>query len=117
MVSTRVLAVETDGADSLDRSRVLGKHVALDRVTSRAKSLGAVKVCERAYSYLANPNLFNCVVSDDEAQVACESFLEDHRVKVELACGAALSPVYEPRHDPVKEARSILVVVCGGVSD
>lgn len=115
--STRVLAVETLGADSLNQSAVRGRHVQLAKMTSRAKSLGAVKVCAAAYAELSNPGLASTVVSDDEAERACGLFLRHHRVKVELACGAALWPVCQAQHEFVVNARNILVVVCGGVSD
>lgn len=117
MGGTKVLAVETDGADSLDQSRRQGSHITLDRITSRAKSLGATRICDQAFAYLANPDLVNCVVTDEAAEEACDRFLHDHRVKVELACGAALCPLYQAEEGVLREARELVVVVCGGVGD
>ena len=116
-LNSAVLAVETEGADSLHQSRVAGAHVELPAITSRAKSLGAVRVCDRAYRYLALSSLGDCVVTDEDAELACERFLTEHRVKVELACGATLAAVYARAHRLVEEASTILVVVCGGVAD
>ena len=114
--STRVLAVETEGADCLHQSKLAGHSVRLDAITSKAKSLGAVQVCDRAWEYLSSPVVDVCTVTDDEAQASCDRFLEEHRVRVELACGAALAAVDQDAHPFVTDAGSILIIVCGGVS-
>jgi len=114
--STRVLAVETEGADCLYQSKLAGHSVRLPAITSKAKSLGALQVCDRAWAHLANPAVDACTVTDADAQEACDKFLEEHRVKVELACGAALAVVNRGTHSFVSDADSILVIVCGGVS-
>ncbi len=116
-LTSSVLAVETQGADSLHQCVLAGEHVALECITSKAKSLGAVKICERAYGYSQNPVLASCVVSDQQAERACERFLHEHRLKVELACGAALAAVYERAHPLLEPGSRILVEVCGGVAD
>lgn len=42
--------------------------------------------------------------------------VDDHRVLVEPACGAALSAIYDIDSFPALNAmKSILVIVCGGV--
>lgn len=115
MTTTRVLAVETEGADCLYQSKLAGRSVALSEIRSQAKSLGALKVCDRAWGHMSSPNVDTCTVTDDEAGGACERFLEDHRVRVELACGAALAAVEQADHPFLSDAGSILVVVCGGV--
>ncbi|NKB62438.1 MAG: pyridoxal-phosphate dependent enzyme [Gammaproteobacteria bacterium] len=114
--STGLLGIETVGADSLFQSSVRGKHVELAKITSRASSLGAVKVCKKAYELLSNPLIHSDIVLDSDAEEACHRFLTDHRIKVELACGAALAAVYTP-HYLVKKCDNVLVVVCGGVND
>lgn len=114
--STRVLAVETEGADCLHQSKLAGHSVRLDAITSKAKSLGAVQVCDRAWEHLSSPVVDVCTVTDDEAQVSRDRFLEEHRVRVELACGAALAAVDQDVHPFVTDAGSILIIVCGGVS-
>ena len=44
---------------------------------------------------------------------ACLRFLDDHRVLVEPACGAALATLYE--RDPLlRERGPVLIEVCGG---
>jgi L-serine/L-threonine ammonia-lyase len=53
------------------------------------------------------------VVSDVSAVRACRRFLDDHRMLVEPACGAALAAVYEGIADLPPDA-AVVVVVCGG---
>jgi L-serine/L-threonine ammonia-lyase len=55
------------------------------------------------------------VVSDKAAVSACERFIVDHRVVVEPACGAALATVYE-RLPQIEAFKSVLIIVCGGVT-
>ena len=116
LASTRLLAVETEGADCLFRSKQAGHIVRLPVITSNAKSLGALQVCGRAWEHLANPAVDVCTVTDAEAQEACNKFLEEHRIRVELACGAALAVVNRGDHAFLSEAGSVLVIVCGGVN-
>ncbi len=110
-----VIAVETAGADSFARSIAAGKPVELPAITSLATSLGARQVCERAFNWTKQHEIYSVVVSDMAAVSACERFIEDHRIVVEPACGASLALIYERL--PISEAfKSILVVVCGGAT-
>ena len=54
------------------------------------------------------------VVSDGEAVAACRRFLQDQRVVVEPACGAALAVAYDGA--AVAGCANVLVIVCGGVT-
>jgi L-serine/L-threonine ammonia-lyase len=84
-------------------------------ITSIATSLGARQICERAFNWSKQHPINNVVVSDKAAVSACEQFIVDQRIVVEPACGAALAAAYE--HIPEIEAfKSILIVVCGGVT-
>jgi len=114
--ATRVLAVETEGADCLYQSKLAGSNVTLPAITSKAKSLGALRVCNRAYEFLASSAVDVCTVTDAQAQDACDRFVKEHRVKVELACGAALAAVNQNNHPFITDAEAVLVIVCGGVS-
>ena len=110
-----VLAVETGGADSLAQSVRAGKPVELPAITSIATSLAAKRVCDQAFEWTTRHPVKNVVVTDRSAVSACMRFIDDQRIVVEPACGAALAALYE-RVPEVKEHRSILVVVCGGVT-
>jgi L-serine/L-threonine ammonia-lyase len=111
---TSILAVETVGADSLSQSLQAGKLVELEEISSIATSLGAKKVAQRAFDYAQTDTVFSEVVDDRTAVASCERFLEDHRVLVEPACGAALSVVYR-QLDLLNQFRTIAIIVCGGV--
>lgn len=110
-----VLAVETQGAASLAQSIKAGHLVELDAITSIATSLGARRVCEQALKWSRNHPIHSVVVSDRAAVSACKSFIADHRLVVEPACGAALALVYDALPE-LDSFRSVLVIVCGGVT-
>jgi L-serine/L-threonine ammonia-lyase len=108
-----VIAVETDGAASLNLAVRSGELKALAQITSIATTLGAKQVCAQAFQLTREHAIQSVVVSDALAVKACRSFLNDHRLLLEPACGAALAPVYE-QLDAIEPYKNILVVVCGG---
>ena len=110
-----VIAVETEGADSLAQSVRAGHRVELAAITSLAITLGAKKICERAFDCTRDHPLRSLVVSDRAAVSACQRFLDDHRIVVEPACGASLAAVYD-RASELEDFESVLVVVCGGAT-
>ena len=114
-----VLAVETHGAASLHHSMRTGQHLTLEAITSLATSLGARQVCRRAYelgqSGVASGLVRSLLVSDREAVAACTRFLDDHRILVEPACGAALAVAYS-QPEALSAFDSVLVIVCGGAT-
>ena len=110
-----VIAVETEGADSFNQSILAGHRIHLEKIASIATSLGAKQVCERAYQIFHEHPIKSIVVSDEAAISSCWRFLDDQRLLVEPACGAALAPVYE-NHPVLAEYKTVVVVVCGGVT-
>ena len=108
-----VLAVETEGAASLQASVQAGACVAIPAITSIAKTLGAKMVAQKAFEWTqAHP--IHCVqVSDDEAIDACIHIADVLRVLVEPACGAAYAAL-SLTHDALQKAQSIVVIICGG---
>jgi L-serine/L-threonine ammonia-lyase len=108
-----ILAVETIGADSLSHAVKAGRVVELPRITSIATSLGARAVCARAYELTTQRQIHSLVVSDKSAVDASLKFLDDHRMLVEPACGAALATIYE-RASFLEDYHDVLVIVCGG---
>jgi L-serine/L-threonine ammonia-lyase len=92
-----------------------GQPTALDAVTSIATSLGARQVCARAFELGQGGQVYSLLVSDQQAVAACTRFLDDHRLLVEPACGAALAVAYA-----VPEALAafdkVLIIVCGGAT-
>jgi len=113
MANVPILAVETDGADSLSASLKAGRHVELKDIKSIATSLGAKKVAKAAYEWCQKHELVSEVVSDKAAVDACLQFSIDHRLLVEPACGASLATLYDPV-EFLMDKENILVIVCGG---
>ena len=113
MANVPVVAVETEGADSLSSSLKAGRHLEIEDIRSIATSLGAKKVAKAAYEWCYKHEVVSHVVSDREAVDACLRFSRDHRLLVEPACGASLASVYDPV-EILMNKRDILVIVCGG---
>ncbi|XP_064179649.1 serine dehydratase-like [Anguilla rostrata] len=118
-----IVAMETRGANCLNEAMKAGKPVTLPDITSEAKTLGAKTVCSRAFEYCKEGNIISEVVTDSEALQAIELFLDEERVLVELACGAAIAAVYTGLIQRLQEEGRLprrlgplVVVVCGGSS-
>lgn len=108
-----VVACETAGAASYAAALAAGRPVAIPRIDTVATSLGARRVCDRSLAW-ATEHAVRSFVCDDRAAIeACAAFLDDHRMLVEPACGAALAAVYG-RAPALAGAERVLVVVCGG---
>lgn len=110
-----VVTVETRGAASFAAAREAGTAVTLDTLATCAGSLAARRVCDRAAELARLHPVRSHLVSDREALQACERFLDDHRLLVEPACGAALAALYG-ECPALEEVDDVLVVVCGGVT-
>jgi L-serine/L-threonine ammonia-lyase len=110
-----VIAVETEGAESLARSIEAGERIELPRLTSIATSLGARMVSEQAFAWTTQHPVRSVVVPDRAAVAACIRFMDDHRVVVEPACGASLAVAYDAAAT-LGEFHNVLVIVCGGVT-
>lgn len=110
-----IVAVETEGAASLQRAVAAGALVTLDAIESVATSLGAKRVAERAFQWTRERPVTNVLVSDAAALDACERFLADHRILVEPACGASLALPYAA-HPSVSGVATVLVIACGGAT-
>jgi L-serine/L-threonine ammonia-lyase len=107
--SARVLAAETQGAASYAAAVRAGRPVTLERIDTVALTLGARTVCARSLALDHPITPWTC--SDAQAVDACRRFLDDHRILVEPACGAALAAVYGRAIEG-----PLLVVVCGGAA-
>lgn len=110
-----LLAVETVGADSLAQAMAAGERVVLPAISSIATSLGARQVAQQAFDWSREHPVRSVVVSDQAALDACLRFMDDQRVMVEPACGAALAAVYGEAPE-LAGCRNVLVIVCGGVT-
>ncbi|XP_072206858.1 serine dehydratase-like isoform X2 [Excalfactoria chinensis] len=118
-----VIAAETWGAHSFHAALKAGHLVTLPDITSVAKCLGAKTVSARALQCAQEIQVISEVVEDAEAVHAVERFLDDERMLVQPACGAALALFYSRRLQQMQhEGRlgtplgRVVVVVCGGSS-
>lgn len=119
----KVLAMETDGANSLNYSLQRKALSRMPAITSIATSLGATQVAPKAYEWAQRPEVTSCVFSDAEAAMACVNFADDERILVEPACGVSIAPAYNdtlgsllyPELDEEEFKKlNIVIVVCGG---
>ncbi|XP_054248816.1 serine dehydratase-like [Indicator indicator] len=118
-----IIAAETWGAHSFHVALEAGQLISLPDITSVAKCLGAKMVAARALECAQECQVISQVVEDTEAVQAVEQFLDDERMLVQPACGAALALLYTGRLQRLQaEGRlptllsSVVVVVCGGSS-
>ncbi|MES2148818.1 MAG: pyridoxal-phosphate dependent enzyme [Pseudomonadota bacterium] len=112
---TAVIAVETEGAASLAAALDAGERVVLPAITSIATSLGARQVSQQAFEQARRHAVRSVVVPDRAAVAACLRFMDDHRLVVEPACGAALAVAYDALN-ALAGQRTVLVIVCGGAT-
>ncbi|KAJ9639771.1 catabolic L-serine/threonine dehydratase [Knufia peltigerae] len=118
----QVLAMETEGADSLNRSLRAGRLVTLPRITSQATSLGVVRVSEKAFEYASRrPNVTSLVLPDTEAARGCCLLAEHERMMVELTVGVNVPLCYDGllqkvlgRKKTLDRSSKVVIVVCGG---
>ncbi|KAG2418363.1 hypothetical protein HFD88_001464 [Aspergillus terreus] len=120
--NVQVLAVETQGADSLAHSLRVGRLDSLPAITSLATSLGARCVSAQTFKYAqsspAGINVVSVVGSDAEAARGVVTLADEQRLQVELACGINVDVVTGEKlkqavPDLTPESR-VVVVVCGG---
>ena len=110
-----VIAVETEGADSLSQALAANQRIELPGITSIATSLGARQVSEQAFALAAQHPVISVVVTDKQAVGACLRFIDDQQVVVEPACGASLAVVYAGAPE-LAGHKNVLLIVCGGVT-
>lgn len=115
---TKVVAVETKGADSLALALEKGELATLPAIKSIATSLGARTVAANAFKYAQRESVKSVVLSDEGAIEGCVRFADDERIMVEPACGVSLALCYGGRLKKVlpdlAEESKVVIVVCGG---
>ena len=110
---TKVLTLETTGADSLYQSVQENKKISLSSIDSITHSLGAKSVSDKTFEYALQSHVISEVITDHSAIDSCTQFLNDQQVLVEPACGAALSVLYREQKF-IQNFQSIMICVCGG---
>lgn len=114
--ATRVISAETDGANCFAAAAANGfAPTRLEAIRSVATSLGALQCSPTTMRLAQEVPTDPCTVSDQEALEACAFLLDEHRVLVEPACGAAVALMRAERHRHLfSKHESVVVVVCGG---
>ncbi|KAL8952415.1 MAG: hypothetical protein Q9222_001692 [Ikaeria aurantiellina] len=114
----KVLALETEGAESLNKAFASGHLVTLPGITSIATSLGATRVAEKALELALKHHVKSAVLSDAEAAMGCWRFADDERMIVEAACGVNVAVCYDGRLKKLlpelRATSKVVIVVCGG---
>ena len=114
----RILAVETEGAESLHASLHAGEVVTLGQISSIATSLGASRVADRAFEYAQRHCVTSVVLSDAEAAMGMWRLADDERVLVEAACGVSVAVCYDGRLRKLVKGLTpesrVVIVLCGG---
>lgn len=115
-----ILALETKGADCLNKSLQAGEVVTLPAITSKARCLGARRCAGKAFELGQRPNVRSAALSDETATRACLRLADEERLLVELACGVNVAVCYEESMlaDILGRQLSsddiVVVILCGG---
>jgi L-serine/L-threonine ammonia-lyase len=113
LIDVCVIAAETSGMASFHEAIRRGEHCELETVSGVATSLGAKKVAAQAFALQKEHPTRSVIVSDKRAISACMRFMDDHRLLVEPACGAALAVLYDQLPE-LASCKIVVCVVCGG---
>ncbi|XP_058230505.1 L-serine dehydratase/L-threonine deaminase-like [Hemibagrus wyckioides] len=116
-----IIAMETVGAHSLNAAMKVGELVTLPSITSIATTLGLTRVSSQTMKLVSEHPVYSELVTDQEAVWAAERFIDDEKILVEPACGAALAAIYckiinrlQKENKLSQELGPVVVVVCGG---
>lgn len=112
-----ILAVETDGTQSMALAMSQKELVTLPAVTSMAVSLACVRVSEKTFEYCISPPrgiaIHSAVLSDADAARGCLRLADDERMLVDLACGvcveAAIGDKFKQKEKSSKRKRTALL--------
>lgn len=112
----RIIGVEPEGADSMNRSFASGKPEKLQQVRTIADSLGAPFALEYSFS-LCRDNVDDLVkVSDFEIRQAMGTLFREMRLAVEPACAATTAAIGGPLRGRLRNQKVVLLF-CGSNMD
>ncbi|KAI4878940.1 hypothetical protein NFI96_001427 [Prochilodus magdalenae] len=116
-----IVAMETVGAHSLNEAMKVGELVTLPAITSIATTLGLRQVSSQTMKLVGEHTVYSELVTDQDAVWAAERFIDDEKILVEPACGAALGAIYcniisrlQKEQKLAQKLGPVVVVVCGG---
>lgn len=116
---TTVVALETDGADSLNRSLRANNLITMDKITSQARSLGVARVSQQTFDYAQRPNVVSAVLSDQDAARGCLLLARHERLMVELTAGIGIALCQDGLLEKIlgrqlQKDSKVVMLVCGG---
>jgi len=114
--SCKIYGVEPEGADSMNKSFIANRPMAINKIQTIADSLGAPKA--EPYSFqLCKKNVEKLVtVSDQELILAMKIIAEELKMMVEPACAAGIAACLNPLKDELYGKR-VGIVFCGSNMD
>lgn len=109
---TRIVGVETEGADSMYQSLKAGHIVELPAITSIAETLGARRTAPTQFDIVSAHVSDVVTVPDDAAIRALLDMLAEEKLMTEPATACSLAALLEGRVD-VAPYRNVVLVLCG----
>jgi threonine dehydratase len=109
---TRVIGVETEGANSMYQSWKAGHIVELPRITSIAETLGARRTTPRPFDIVTRHAADLVTVTDEQAIRALLRLLRDEKLLTEPAASCSVAAVIEGKI-PVRRDEHLVIVLCG----
>jgi threonine dehydratase len=110
--TTRVIGVETEGADSMFQSWKAGRIIELPAITSIAETLGARKTQPAQFDIVSRHASKLVTVSDDEAIAALLEILEHEKLLTEPATSCSVAALVNGKI-AIHPGEAIVVVLCG----
>ncbi len=110
--STRVIGVETEGADSMYQSWRAGEIVVLPAITSIAETLGARRTQRRQFDIISGHAASLVTVSDEQAIAALIEILDAEKLLTEPATSCSVAALLTGKI-PVRPKENVVIVLCG----
>lgn len=110
--STRVIGVETEGADSMYQSWRAGEIVELAAITSVAETLGARKTQPRQFGIISRHATLLVTVTDEQAITALLEILSSEKLLTEPATSCSVAALLTDKF-PVRSGENVVIVLCG----
>lgn len=109
---TRVIGVETEGADSMHQSWRAGRIVELEAITSIAETLGARSTQPRQFAIITGHAASLVTVSDEQAIRALLDILDAEKLLTEPATSCSVAALLTGKI-PVDPSENVVIVLCG----
>jgi threonine dehydratase len=110
---TKIVGVETDGADAMARSLKAGTLVEMPAITSIARTLGAPKVSEFTYR-LVKDLVEQVIVVDDAAAARALFFLLERTKQLTEPASSCCLAGAESHKTKFTSKDQIVIILCGG---